>query len=38
MSQSGRPVSGFIRPGTQGGRPGTMEQAVKTSRTASTAR
>jgi len=38
MSQSGRPVSGFVRPGTQGGRPGTMEQAIKTPRTAHTAR
>ena len=38
MSQSGRPVSGFVRPGTQSGRPGTMEQAIKTPRTAHTAR
>ena len=38
MSQSGRPVSGFARPGTQGGRPGTMEQAIRTPRTAHTAR
>lgn len=38
MSQSGRPLSGFVRPGTQSARPGTMEQALRTSRTASTAR
>ena len=38
MSQSGRPLSGFVRPGTQSGRPGTMEQAIRTPRTASTAR
>ena len=38
MSQSGRPVSGFVRPGTQSGRPGTMEQAIRTPRTAQTAR
>ena len=38
MSQSGRPVSGFVRPGTQSNRPGTMEQAIKTPRTAQTAR
>ena len=38
MSQSGRPLSGFARPGTQGGRPGTMEQAIRTPRTAHTAR
>ena len=38
MSQSGRPLSGFVRPGTQSGRPGTMEQAIKTPRTAHTAR
>ena len=38
MSQSGRPLSGFVRPGTQGGRPGTMEQAIRTPRTAHTAR
>lgn len=34
MSQSGRPLSGFIRPGTQSARPGTMEQALRSSRTA----
>nr|XP_039250365.1 tetratricopeptide repeat protein 8-like [Styela clava]XP_039250373.1 tetratricopeptide repeat protein 8-like [Styela clava]XP_039250382.1 tetratricopeptide repeat protein 8-like [Styela clava]XP_039255326.1 tetratricopeptide repeat protein 8-like [Styela clava]XP_039255327.1 tetratricopeptide repeat protein 8-like [Styela clava] len=37
-SQSGRPVSGFVRPGTQSGRPGTMEQALRTPRSAQTAR
>uniref|UniRef100_A0AAX7UUF7 Tetratricopeptide repeat domain 8 n=1 Tax=Astatotilapia calliptera TaxID=8154 RepID=A0AAX7UUF7_ASTCA len=38
MTQSGRPITGFVRPSTQSGRPGTMEQAIKTPRTASTAR
>lgn len=38
VTQSGRPITGFVRPGTQSGRPGTMEQAIKTPRTASTAR
>ena len=38
LSQSGRPLSGFIRPGTQGSRPKTMEQAIMTPRTAMTAR
>ncbi|XP_014331701.1 tetratricopeptide repeat protein 8 isoform X1 [Xiphophorus maculatus] len=38
MTQSGRPITGFVRPNTQSGRPGTMEQAIKTPRTASTAR
>ena len=38
MSQSGRPLSGFARPGTQSGRPGTMEGALRTPRTAHTAR
>ncbi|XP_076816931.1 tetratricopeptide repeat protein 8-like [Clavelina lepadiformis] len=38
VSQAGRPLSGFVRPGTQSGRPGTMEQALKTPRTAQTAR
>uniref|UniRef100_A0A3B4B2V0 Uncharacterized protein n=1 Tax=Periophthalmus magnuspinnatus TaxID=409849 RepID=A0A3B4B2V0_9GOBI len=37
MTQSGRPITGFVRPSTQSGRPGTMEQAIKTPRTASTA-
>lgn len=38
MSQSGRPLSGFARPGTESARPGTMEQALRTPRTAHTAR
>ncbi|XP_063058434.1 tetratricopeptide repeat protein 8 [Engraulis encrasicolus] len=38
MTQSGRPITGFVRPSTQSGRPGTMEQAIKTPRTAQTAR
>ena len=38
MSQSGRPVSGFARPGSQSGRPGTMEQGLRTPRTSRTAR
>ncbi|XP_041947263.1 tetratricopeptide repeat protein 8 isoform X1 [Alosa sapidissima] len=38
MTQSGRPITGFVRPSTQSGRPGTMEQAIKTPRTAHTAR
>jgi len=39
MSQSGRPLSGFARPGSQqSARPGTMEQALRTPRTAHTAR
>lgn len=38
VTQSGRPITGFVRPGTQGGRPSTMEQAIKTPRTALTAR
>ncbi|KAH9519653.1 Tetratricopeptide repeat protein 8 [Bulinus truncatus] len=37
-SQGGRPLSGYVRPGTQSGRPGTMEQAIRTPRTAHTAR
>lgn len=37
-SQGGRPLSGFVRPGTRSGRPGTMEQALRTPRTAHTAR
>ncbi|XP_070576830.1 tetratricopeptide repeat protein 8-like [Ptychodera flava] len=36
-TQGGRPLTGFARPGTQG-RPGTMEQALRTPRTAHTAR
>uniref|UniRef100_A0A8C5R561 Tetratricopeptide repeat domain 8 n=1 Tax=Leptobrachium leishanense TaxID=445787 RepID=A0A8C5R561_9ANUR len=38
VTQSGRPITGFVRPSTQSGRPGTMEQAIKTPRTANTAR
>ncbi|XP_076834613.1 tetratricopeptide repeat protein 8 isoform X3 [Brachyhypopomus gauderio] len=38
MTQAGRPITGFVRPSTQSGRPGTMEQAIKTPRTAHTAR
>ncbi|XP_068802864.1 tetratricopeptide repeat protein 8 isoform X2 [Struthio camelus] len=38
VTQSGRPITGFVRPSTQSGRPGTMEQAIKTPRTAHTAR
>ncbi|KAM3871471.1 tetratricopeptide repeat protein 8 isoform 5-T5 [Diretmus argenteus] len=38
VTQAGRPITGFVRPSTQSGRPGTMEQAIKTPRTASTAR
>ncbi|XP_065449570.1 tetratricopeptide repeat protein 8 isoform X1 [Chrysemys picta bellii] len=38
VTQSGRPVTGFVRPSTQSGRPGTMEQAIRTPRTAHTAR
>lgn len=37
VTQSGRPLSGVVRPGSQSGRPGTMEQAIRT-RTAYTAR
>ena len=37
-SQSGRPITGFARPGTESGRPGTVEQALKTARTARSAR
>ncbi|XP_018426567.1 PREDICTED: tetratricopeptide repeat protein 8 isoform X5 [Nanorana parkeri] len=38
VTQSGRPLTGFVRPSTQSGRPGTMEQAIRTPRTANTAR
>nr|XP_033809100.1 tetratricopeptide repeat protein 8 isoform X1 [Geotrypetes seraphini] len=38
ITQSGRPLTGFVRPSTQSGRPGTMEQAIRTPRTAHTAR
>uniref|UniRef100_A0A672L514 Uncharacterized protein n=1 Tax=Sinocyclocheilus grahami TaxID=75366 RepID=A0A672L514_SINGR len=34
MTQSGRPVTGFVRPSTLSGRPETMEQAIRTPRTA----
>ncbi|XP_021929150.1 tetratricopeptide repeat protein 8-like [Zootermopsis nevadensis] len=37
-TQSGRPLSGVVRPATQSARPGTMEQALRTPRTARTAR
>ena len=37
-TQSGRPLSGVVRPGSQSGRPGTMDQALRTPRTAHTAR
>lgn len=37
VTQSGRPLTGMIRPGTQG-RIGTMENALKTPRTSKTAR
>lgn len=38
LSQSGRPLSGFLRPGTMGGRPKTIEQAIRTPRSLMTAR
>lgn len=38
VTQSGRPLSGAVRPGTQSNRPGTMEQAIRTPRSAYTAR
>ncbi|RNA25447.1 tetratricopeptide repeat 8 [Brachionus plicatilis] len=38
VSQSGRPLSGAVRPGSQSNRPGTMEQAIRTPRSAYTAR
>ena len=37
-TQSGRPVSGFVRPGSESGKSGSMEQALKTARTARSAR
>ena len=37
-TQSGRPMSGVVRPGSQSGRPGTMDAALRTPRTAKTAR
>ncbi|NXG07636.1 TTC8 protein, partial [Sakesphorus luctuosus] len=38
VTQSGRPITGFVRPSTQSGRPSTVEQAIRTPRTALTAR
>ncbi|XP_062946053.1 tetratricopeptide repeat protein 8 isoform X2 [Cynocephalus volans] len=38
ITQAGRPITGFLRPSTQSGRPGTMEHAIKSPRTAYTAR
>ncbi|XP_013778798.1 tetratricopeptide repeat protein 8-like [Limulus polyphemus] len=38
VTQSGRPLTGVLRPGSHTGRPGTVEQAVRTPRTARTAR
>uniref|UniRef100_A0A2D4IRA7 Uncharacterized protein n=2 Tax=Micrurus TaxID=8634 RepID=A0A2D4IRA7_MICLE len=38
VTQTGRPLTGFVRPSTQAGRPGSIEQALKTPRTAHTAR
>ncbi|XP_056624512.1 tetratricopeptide repeat protein 8 isoform X2 [Triplophysa dalaica] len=38
MTQSGRPITGFVRPSTLSGRPETMEQAIRTPRTAQMAR
>ncbi|XP_047002397.1 tetratricopeptide repeat protein 8 [Schistocerca americana] len=38
LTQTGRPLSGVVRPGTQTSRPETIEQALKTPRTARTAR
>lgn len=37
-TSQGRPLSGFVRPGSQSGRPGTMEQAIRTPRNSQTAR
>uniref|UniRef100_A0A915K931 Uncharacterized protein n=1 Tax=Romanomermis culicivorax TaxID=13658 RepID=A0A915K931_ROMCU len=38
-AQTGRPLSGIIRPGTNRGKPGTsMERTLRTARTASTSR
>lgn len=37
-TESGRPVSGVVRPGTQSGRATNLEQILKTPRTASSAR
>ncbi|ESN91534.1 hypothetical protein HELRODRAFT_156123 [Helobdella robusta] len=38
MTNSGRPVTGFVRPGTQSGKSNSLDQALKTPRTARTAR
>ena len=38
VSQTGRPVSGFLRPGTQSGPLTSIEQAIRAPRTAATAR
>lgn len=38
LSRTGRPITGFVRPGTQASRPKTMEQALKTGRTSTAAR
>lgn len=38
VTQSGRPITGVIRPGTQGGGVESIEAALKTARTAKTAR
>ncbi|TRY55535.1 hypothetical protein DNTS_003660 [Danionella cerebrum] len=37
LTQSGRPLSGFVRPAALSGRPETMEQLIRTPRTGSTA-
>ena len=38
LSTAGRPVSGFLRPGTQVGQASSLEQAIRAPRTAQTAR
>nr|XP_020746248.1 tetratricopeptide repeat protein 8 [Odocoileus virginianus texanus] len=38
ITQAGRPITGCLRSGTQSGRPGTLEQAIRMPRTAYTAR
>lgn len=38
VSKAGRPVSGYLRPGTQATRPMTMDQALKTGRSGTAAR
>ncbi|XP_061049015.1 tetratricopeptide repeat protein 8-like isoform X1 [Eubalaena glacialis] len=37
ITQAGIPITGFLRPSVQSGRPSTMEQAIRTPRTAYTA-